>query len=151
MCGWCRAKLVWPFLFLYKAVASGIWLLVPFKKQVSLSKSMWYDVIWCAIFFRHSFSHTLGLLVVPSCWLPAAAATEAPLDFVLRGVLRREELPDEEIGLNLIPGYVVEVFKLQFLDLAGTGWLNSYFKQSAIHSIDTHERFSWFKFQDSTD
>ena len=41
-----------------------------------------------------------------------------------------EELPDKEIGLNLIPGYVVEVFKLQFLDLAGTCWLNSYLKQS---------------------
>ena len=36
---------------------------------------------------------------------------QAPLDFVLRGVLNEKE----EIGLELIPGYAVKVFQLKCL------------------------------------
>lgn len=52
-------------------------------------------------------------LLKKSAKTSSSAEFQAPLDFVLRGVLRGEELPDEEIGLSLIPGYVVKVFKLQ--------------------------------------
>ena len=40
---------------------------------------------------------------------------QAPLDFVLNGVLQGEDGDEEEIGLDLIDGYSVRVYKLQCL------------------------------------
>ena len=40
---------------------------------------------------------------------------QAPLDFVLKGVLQSEDGEEEEIGLELIDGYAVCVYKLQCL------------------------------------
>lgn len=40
---------------------------------------------------------------------------QAPMDFVLRGVLRDDSGEEEPIGLELIEGYALKVFKLQCL------------------------------------
>jgi len=40
---------------------------------------------------------------------------QAPLDFVLKGVLQSEDGEEEEIGLELIDGYAVCVYKPQCL------------------------------------
>lgn len=42
-------------------------------------------------------------------------AMQAPLDFVLKGVLQSEDGEEEEIGLELIDGYAVCVYKPQCL------------------------------------
>ena len=96
---------------MYRAVASGIWLLAPFKQ---VSKSM-CDFLFCLLF-----------LILLDSWLFRLADFPPPLPrrplliLYYEEFFAGEELPDEEIGLSLIPGYVVKVFKLQFLDLAGS-------------------------------
>ena len=48
---------------------------------------------------------------------PSVPIPQAPLDFVLRGCLEHEVGVNEEIGLDLIPGYALKVFRLQCLCL----------------------------------
>ena len=51
--------------------------------------------------------------------LIADAPPEVPLDFIMKGVLKTGSNAGEreELGLALIPGYKVHVYKLQYLEL----------------------------------
>ena len=64
-------------------------------------------------------SCVMKLFVIKECcfyMFPSVPILQAPLDFVLRGCLEHDDA-NEEIGLELIPGYALNVFRLQCLCL----------------------------------
>lgn len=42
-------------------------------------------------------------------------ALQSPLDFMLNGMLEQDRQEDEPVGLRLIPGYHVEVLRIETL------------------------------------
>ena len=53
------------------------------------------------------------MLMMFSPFSSQTTVVQAPMDFVLRGVLKDDSGEEEQIGLELIEGYAVKVFKLQ--------------------------------------